>query len=95
MVSELVKAFAAQGRTPPLFFWRDATGHEIDILIDAGDRLIPVEVKSGRTVTPDATEQLAWWTALPGNPNRSGVLVHGGDADYTLRGFRVAPWFLR
>ena len=94
VVSELVKAFAAVGRTPPLFFWRDATGHEIDILIDAGDRLIPVEVKSGRTVTPGATGQLAWWTALPGNPNRGGVLVHGGDADYTLRGFRVAPWFL-
>lgn len=94
VVSEFVKAFAAQGRTPPLFFWRDATGHEIDILIDAGDRLIPVEVKSGRTVTPGATEQLAWWTALPGNPNRGGVLVHGGDADYTLKGFRVAPWFL-
>ena len=94
VVSELVKAFAAVGRTPPLFFWRDATGHEIDILIDAGDRLIPVEVKSGRTVTPGATGQLAWWTALPGNPNRGGVLVHGGDADYTLRGIRVAPWFL-
>ena len=95
VVSELVKAFAAKGRTPPLFFWRDATGHEIDILVDAGDRLIPVEVKSGRTVTPDATGQLAWWTALPGNPNRGGVLVHGGDADYTLKGFRVAPWFLQ
>ena len=95
VVSELVKAFAALGRTPPLFFWRDATGHEIDILIDAGDRLIPVEVKSGRTVTPGAIDQLAWWTALPGNRNRGGVLVHGGDADYTLKGFRVAPWFLQ
>ena len=94
VVSELVKAFAALGRAPPLFFWRDATGHEIDILIDAGDRLIPVEVKSGRTVTPGATDQLAWWTALPDNPNRGGGLVHGGDAAFTLKGFRVAPWFL-
>lgn len=94
VAGELVKAFAAMRRDPPLFFWRDATGHEIDILIDAGDRLIPVEVKSGRTVRPDATDQLAWWTALPGNPNRGGVLVHGGDAAFTLKGFRVAPWFL-
>ena len=94
VVGELVKAFAAMRRDPPLFFWRDATGHEIDILIDAGERLIPVEVKSGRTVKPDATDPLAWWTALPGNPNRGGVLVHGGDAAFTLKGFRVAPWFL-
>ena len=94
VVGELVKAFAAMRRDPPLFFWRDATGHEIDILIDAGERLIPVEVKSGRTVRADATDDLAWWTALPGNPNRGGVLVHGGDAAFTLKGFRVAPWFL-
>lgn len=27
-------------------FWRDATGHEIDVLIDTGERVIPVETKS-------------------------------------------------
>ena len=94
VVGELVKAFAATRRDPPLFFWRDATGHEVDVLMDAGDRLIPVEVKSGRTVSPDAVATLEWWTSLPGNPNRGGALVHGGDASYSLKGFRVAPWFL-
>ena len=94
VVGELVKAFAAMRRDPPLFFWRDATGHEIDILIDAGERLIPVEVKSGRTVSPDAVGSLEWWTSLAGNPNRGGALVHGGDTSFPLKGFRVAPWFL-
>ena len=94
VVSELVKAFAAMRRDPPLYFWRDATGHEVDVLMDAGERLIPVEVKSGRTVSPDALAGLEWWTSLPGNPNRGGVLVHGGDESYSLRGFRVASWFL-
>lgn len=94
VVSELVKAFSAMRRDPPLFFWRDATGHEVDVLIDAGDRLIPVEMKSGRTVPPDAVAGLEWWTSLPGNPNRGGALVHGGEASFSLRGFRVAPWFL-
>lgn len=94
VISELVKAFAALRQDPPLSFWRDATGHEIDVLIDAGERLIPVEVKSGRTVRVDAIRNLEWWTAVPGNPNRGGVLVHGGDTGFSLRGFRVAPWFL-
>ena len=47
VVSELVKSFAAIRRDPPLYFWRDATGHEIDVLIDVGGRIVPVEVKSG------------------------------------------------
>ena len=94
VVAELIKARAARRRDPNLYFWRDATGHEIDILIDAGDRLIPVEVKSGRTVPPDAVSALKWWTSIPSNPNRGGVLVHGGAEDFDLDGFRVLPWFL-
>ena len=95
VASELIKGFAAMHRDAPLFFWRDATGHEIDILIDTGSRLIPVEVKSGRTVPPDAVAGLKWWTGIPSNPNRGGVLVHGGSESFDLSGFRVLPWFLR
>lgn len=94
VVAELIKARTARRRDPNLYFWRDATGHEIDVLIDAGDRLIPVEVKSGRTVPPDAISALKWWTSIPSNPNRGGVLVHGGTETFHLDGFRVLPWFL-
>lgn len=94
VVSELVKNFAATRRDPPLFFWRDATGHEIDVLIDTGERIIPVEVKSGQTVAGDAVDTLAWWTSIPSNPNQGGVLVHGGDESFDFKGFRVLPWFL-
>ena len=95
VVSELVKAFAARRREPPLSWWRDAAGREIDVLIDAGGRIVPLEVKSGRTVPADAVDTLAWWTAIPGNPNRGGVLVHGGTDHLDFRGFRVLPWYLQ
>ncbi len=79
VVAELVKHLSAVRRDVSLYHWRDATGHEINVLIDAGDRLIPVEVRSGRTIAATACDTINWWTSLPGNPNRSGVLVHGGD----------------
>ncbi len=94
VVAEFIKSFAAMRRDAPLYFWRDATGHEIDILIDAGERLLPVEVKSGQTVAPDAFGHLTWWTSLPANPNHGGVLVHGGAERYAHKGFQVLPWFL-
>ncbi len=94
VVSELIKSFAAERGEAPLYFWRDATGHEIDVLIDLGERVIPVEVKSGETVAPDAVDTLAWWTSIPSNPNRGGVLVHGGAESFEFKGFRVLPWFL-
>jgi hypothetical protein len=50
-------------RNPTSTFWRDASGHEIDILIDRGRELIPVEVKSAQTFVRDFLwVQLFWWT---------------------------------
>ena len=94
VVAELVKHITAARHDAPLHHWRDATGHEIDVLIDAGDRLVPVEVKSGSTIAATACDTINWWTSLPGNPNRGGVLVHGGDRTFDFKGVRVLPWFL-
>jgi predicted AAA+ superfamily ATPase len=53
IVSEAVKSFYHRGVTPDVYFWRDSSGHEIDLLIDEGARQIPVEIKSGQTVASD------------------------------------------
>ena len=94
VVSELIKGFAAKRLDPPLFFWRDATGHEIDILIDSGERVVPVEVKSGQTVAADAADTLVWWRSIPSNPNGGGILIHGGAERFAFRGCQVLPWYL-
>ncbi len=94
VVSELVKAFVHQGLEPPLYHWRDATGHEIDVLVDLGDRLVPVEVTSSMTAGAHMLDGLRWWTAIPENPNRGGMLVHGGTARHELEGFSIRPWWI-
>ncbi len=94
VVGELVKAFSNARRDAPLFHWRDARGHEVDVLVDMGSRVLPLEVKSGMTVPPDAVSALRRWTSLPGNPHEGGVLVHGGGASFRLHGVAVLPWHL-
>jgi hypothetical protein len=74
---------------------RDATGHELDGVVDLGDRLLPVEIMSGQTVAADSVDALRWWTGLPGNRNKRGVLVHGRHRALSLHGFSVLPWFLK
>jgi predicted AAA+ superfamily ATPase len=94
VVGELVKAFANRGEEAPLFHWRDATGHEVDVIVDLGDRQIPVEVKSGMTIADDAVGGLVWWTSIASNPNKTGVLIHGGTTSRARRGFEVRPWWI-
>jgi hypothetical protein len=92
VVSELLKAFVHAGREPDLYFWRDATGHEIDVLIEAGRELVAVEVKSGQTVVPDFFDGLMFWRGLVGDDEAPAALIHGGGETYRRRGVAVVSW---
>ena len=94
IVTELIKAFTHAGEVPPLYFWRDRTGHEVDVVVDAGTELIPVEIKSGATVIPSFFDGLRFFCKLGAPASTRGVLVHGGSTPaYMREGFCVKPWF--
>lgn len=93
VLSELYKAFAHRGEIPPLYFWRDRTGHEVDVVIDTGKKLIPIEVKSGETVDGSFFDGVRFFTALGAPASKTGVLIHGGEARYQRENFIVRPWY--
>ncbi len=93
VVSETAKAYLHHRRTPPLYFWRDRTGHEVDLLIEDADRLYPVEIKSAQTVSGDMLDGLLWWCDLSGQSPKTATLIYGGRESYTRRGVAVRPWF--
>ena len=93
VVTEVAKAYWNHRRTPPLFFWRDQTGHEVDLVVEEGTTLYPVEVKSGATVAGDMLGALAWWSAMAGTEGGEATLVHGGLEAFTRSGVAVRPWF--
>lgn len=93
VVSELIKTFMNAGEVPPLFFWRDRTGHEVDMVIDAGTELIPIEIKSGTTVHASFFDGLRFFGRLGAPASAHGVLVHGGSAFYMHEGSCVRPWY--
>ena len=81
------------GIDPPLFFWRDRTGHEVDLVIEKGNELLPIEIKSGRTVVGDSFKGLKFWLALEGNSQENGTLVYGGDKAFKRDAINLRPWF--
>jgi predicted AAA+ superfamily ATPase len=91
--SEVYKAFAHVGEVPPLYFWRDRTGHEVDIVIDTGKKLVPIEIKSAETIDGSFFDGLRYYISLGLPVSKTGVLVHGGDALYQRENFLVRPWF--
>jgi hypothetical protein len=92
VVSETLKNFHNRGAEPDLYFWRDSTGHEIDLLIDQGTIQIPIEIKSGQTIASDFFSDINYWKALARRPDGDAGLVYGGDTSYKRQGVSVVSW---
>lgn len=91
VVSEILKSFVHRGERPPLYYWRDRTGHEVDALLDMGTRMTAIEIKAGRTIPSDCFKGLKFFSGLKG-VRADSVLVYGGDESSLREGVRVRTW---
>jgi len=92
VIGELLKKRFNQGLPSNLYFWRDSTGNEVDVLIDRGLTLDPLEIKSGQTVTTDYFTGLRKWTALAGDKAGQARLIYAGDDQQKRQDVDVIPW---
>lgn len=91
VISELVKQRTNAGLSVNLFYWRDKTGHEIDVIVDEGERLIPIEIKSGQTIQAEFFKNLTYWTNLSGQPE-SFILYAGTQTQKRSNGITILNW---
>ncbi|MCU0599479.1 MAG: ATP-binding protein [Desulfobacterales bacterium] len=93
VVAEILKRKLHAGQEPDLYFWRDSAGHEIDIIIDLGNRLIPIEVKSGHTIAKDFFDGLNYWKNLSNNPSAPAALIYAGNRSLFQKNTAVYSWW--
>lgn len=91
IISELVKKRTNEGRQINLYFWRDKTGHEIDIIVDNAGELVPVEIKSGKTINSEFFKNIQYWMSLSGFSK--GYIVYAGKEEQSRsNGIDVIGW---
>lgn len=78
VVIEALKYRYHRGKRNNLHFWRDAKGNEVDLVIEAGPDVVPVEIKAGATVTDEFFKGLRHFAARLPHPPRTCALVYGG-----------------
>jgi predicted AAA+ superfamily ATPase len=91
VAGELLKARYHRGLPSNLYFWRNNTGDEVDLIVDHGDELFPVEIKSGQTLNADMFSGLDRWRGIT-KSTTGGCLVYGGDESLRRRGTRIVSW---
>lgn len=79
---------------PGLFYWRTASGEEVDFVIERGSDLLAVEVKStARPRTSDAAHLRAFRDEY-GADVRGCLLLHAGEtAEWLAPRILAAPWW--
>ena len=77
-----------------LLYWRTTGGEEIDFVIEAGGRLLPIEVKSTERPRLGDARHLRAFQAEYGQPVRAGLLLHAGPAiEWLAPRVLAAPWW--
>lgn len=91
LITEFVKQRTNAGLPINLYYWRDKTGHEIDLIIDNTDKLLPIEIKSGKTINTEFFKNIEYWMTLSGE--KKAMLLYAGN-EYQTRssGIEVKSW---
>jgi uncharacterized protein len=84
VVSEIVKSFIHRGMEPQIYFWRTATGTEVDIVVEIEGRLIPVEVKLSSTPDPSMAYGIHVFKKDFGKKASGGYVVYPGNVRLPL-----------
>ena len=91
VLAEMMKYFYNQGLRPPLYFWRDHNGNEVDVILQYADKLYPLEIKAGQTLNPSFFKGLRFYQKLYGKET-SSFLIYGGKQHRHQQRTWVVPW---
>lgn len=96
VTAELYKAHIHVGQRPNMFHYRESRGPEIDLLIEAGQRLHAIEIKSGATASADFFRHVQHFAERMQRANSSLVVnnhvVYGGEVSQKRSNGQIISW---
>lgn len=97
VVAEMLKNRLNKGLSPELYFWRDNTGNEVDVVYEDGSVIRSVEIKSGKTFSSEFTRDLSvsglqTWMRFSGESPASCSIVYAGELELKMKGIAVKKW---
>ncbi len=95
VISEWMKSYYHQGLEPPIYFWRDLKGHEVDMILDHGSYLYPVEIKSSFTFHSQFTRNISYLNQLQDQETKkeyAGECIYAGEDSFEYKNIWIRSW---
>jgi len=96
LAGEVYKARSHRGERPGLWYWRSGDGIEIDLIIEHGNDLLPIECKVSESPVIDAAKGIRKLRAIAAARGRQqvlpGLVLYAGDEARPISPDRFVPW---
>lgn len=91
VISEIIKSYHHIGKRPPIYFWRESNGVEIDCIIEKGnDEIIAIEIKGGETFNKDYLKNLKNFSGNADKVNKK--LIYAGELTSNISEVQLMSW---
>ncbi|MCU0421471.1 MAG: ATP-binding protein [Bacteroidia bacterium] len=84
MILELLKQRFNNGQRSNLFYWRDRTGNEIDLLLDQSSSVVPIEIKTAGTFNNDFLKGINYWKKIHPHFKKAYLIYNGRSSADSL-----------
>jgi len=91
IISEFYKQISQTNKSASLYFFRDNHGNEIDLIIDAGGTLTPVEIKSSSTYDKSYFNGLVYWRKHI-DSRAPAYVIYGGNQTQQIQDNKLVSW---
>jgi predicted AAA+ superfamily ATPase len=92
VINEYLKQNYHRNLILDFWFWRDAVGHEIDLIWQKSEKLNLVEIKATETVMPEMFRGLSYFEKFIPDLIESKTLVHTGLYNQNRTAGKVQTW---
>ncbi len=90
-IIEALKYCYNRGKKGTVSFYRDSNGNEVDLLMEVGPDLFPVEIKSAETIVPEFFKGLVSFSKIAPKVLLGAGLVYGGTEQQKRTAGEVWP----
>jgi uncharacterized protein len=92
IIAEKQKQIYHLAKPEKLFYWRDKTGNEIDLIEDNGKKILITEIKAGETIQPDFWKTLLYYEKLSGKLLDKRVIYGGNTVQQRSNRLNIIGW---
>lgn len=92
VINEFIKQNYHRNLLLDFWFWRDAVGHEIDLIWQNSEKLNLVEIKASETIMPEMFKGFNYFEKLSPDLIDSRTLVHTGLFNQSRTAAKVVSW---